>query len=85
MVRDAGGCSGVLSFCGDESVGFSGDLPRRLDEPQPAGVIEYLQEEVRVLEESLGKESRFDDDQRLLLALKSKRLGRKARIGPPAW
>jgi hypothetical protein len=41
-------------------------------------VIEYLQEEVRVLKELLGKQPRFNDDQRRRLALKSKRLGRKA-------
>ena len=40
-------------------------------------VIEYLQEEVRVLKELLGKKPRFNDDQRRRLALKSKRLGRK--------
>src|ERR1035438_10736989 len=40
-------------------------------------VIEYLQEEVRVLKELLGKKPRFNDDQRWRLAFKSKRLGRK--------
>lgn len=40
------------------------------------GVIEYLQEEVRVLKELLGKKPRFHDDQRRRLASKAKRLGR---------
>jgi len=42
------------------------------------GVIEYLQEEVRVLKELLGKKPRFNDDQRRRLASKAKRLGRTA-------
>ena len=41
-------------------------------------VIEYLQEEVRVLKDLLGKQPRFNDDQRRRLALQGKRLGRKA-------
>ena len=41
-------------------------------------VIEYLQEEVRVLKEVLGKKPRFNDDQRCRLATKGKRLGRKS-------
>ena len=40
-------------------------------------VIEYLQEEIRVLKELLGKKPRFKDDQRRRLAIKGKRLGRK--------
>jgi len=39
-------------------------------------VIEYLQEEVRVLREQLGKRPRFNDDQRRRLAAKAKRIGR---------
>src|SRR6266403_5322075 len=41
-------------------------------------VIEYLQEEVRVLQEQLGKRPRFNDDQRRRLAAKGKAIGRKA-------
>lgn len=41
-------------------------------------VIEYLQEEIRVLKELLGKKPRFNDDQRRRLATKGKRLGREA-------
>jgi hypothetical protein len=41
------------------------------------GVIEYLQEEIRVLKELLGKKPRFNDGQRRRLATKGKRLGRK--------
>jgi transposase InsO family protein len=41
-------------------------------------VIEYLQEEIRVLKELLGKKPRLNDDQRRRLAGKGKRLGRKA-------
>ena len=33
-------------------------------------VIEYLQEEVQVLQEQLGKRSRFTEDQRRRLAVK---------------
>jgi putative transposase len=40
-------------------------------------VIEYLLEEVKVLEEQLGKESRFDDDQRRRLAAKATKIGLK--------
>jgi hypothetical protein len=40
-------------------------------------VIEYLQEEIRVLKELLGKKPRFNDGQRRRLATKGKRLGRK--------
>src|ERR1019366_1616316 len=40
-------------------------------------VIEYLQEEVRVLKELLGKKPRFNDEQRRRLASKAKRLGRQ--------
>ena len=38
-------------------------------------VIEYLQEEVKVLKEQLGKKSRFTDDQRRRLAAKAQKLG----------
>ena len=41
-------------------------------------VIVYLQEEIRVLKEQLGKKPRFNDDQRRRLALKGKRIGRTA-------
>jgi putative transposase len=40
-------------------------------------VIEYLQEEVRVLQELLGKQPRFNDGQRRRLAAKGKNLGRR--------
>jgi putative transposase len=40
-------------------------------------VIEYLREEVRVLQEQLGKRPRFNDDQRRRLAAKGKPIGRK--------
>ena len=40
-------------------------------------VIEYLQEEVRVLKELLGRKPQFNDDQRRRLATQGKRLGRK--------
>src|ERR1019366_6040255 len=38
-------------------------------------VIEYLQEEVRVLKKHLGKKPRFNDDQRRRLATKAKKIG----------
>ena len=38
--------------------------------------IEYLQEEVKVLKEQLGRKPRFSDDQRRRLAAKAKKLGR---------
>lgn len=41
-------------------------------------VIEYLQAEIRVLQEQLGKRSRFNDDQRRRLAVKGRPIGRKA-------
>jgi len=40
-------------------------------------VIEYLEEEIRVLQEQLGKRTRFDDDQRRRLTAKGKPIGRK--------
>ena len=40
-------------------------------------VIEYLREEVRVLQEQLGKRPRFTDDQRRRLAVKGKPVGRR--------
>src|ERR1044071_5353907 len=39
--------------------------------------IEYLQEEIRVLQEQLGKRPRFNDEQRRRLAAKGKPIGRK--------
>jgi transposase len=39
-------------------------------------VIEYLQEEIKVLREQLGRKPRFNDDQRHRLAAKAKKLGR---------
>ncbi len=44
------------------------------------GVIEYLQEEVRVLQEQLGKRPRLTDDQRRRLAVKGKSVGRKGLL-----
>ena len=43
-------------------------------------VIEYLQEEIRVLQEQLGKRPRFNDDQRRRLAAKGKPIGRKVLL-----
>jgi putative transposase len=40
-------------------------------------VIEYLQEEVKVLKEQLGKKPRFTDEQRRSLAAKARKLGRE--------
>src|SRR5258708_37754989 len=40
-------------------------------------IIEYLQEEIRVLQEQLGNWPRFNDDQRRRLAAKGKSIGRK--------
>jgi putative transposase len=40
-------------------------------------VIEYLQEEVKVLREQLGRKPRFNDDQRRSLAAKAQKLGRE--------
>jgi len=40
-------------------------------------VIEYLQEEIRVLQEQLAKRPRFNADQRRRLAAKGKPIGRK--------
>jgi hypothetical protein len=42
-------------------------------------VIEYLQEEIRVLKELLGKKPRFNNGQRRRLAFKGKRLGHTAQ------
>src|SRR5215471_19040430 len=41
-------------------------------------VIEYLRQEIRVLQEQLGKRPRFNDDQRRRLAAKGKAIGRKS-------
>jgi hypothetical protein len=43
--------------------------------------IEYLQEEVRILREQLGKKPRFNDDQRRRLAAKARKLGLKQLQG----
>jgi hypothetical protein len=43
-------------------------------------VIEYLQEEIRVLKEQLGSRPRFTDDQRRRLAVKGKSVGRKGLL-----
>jgi hypothetical protein len=40
-------------------------------------VIDYLEEEIRVLKELVGPKPRFNDGQRRRLATKGKRLGRK--------
>lgn len=40
-------------------------------------IIEYLQEEIRVLKEQVGRRPRFDEDQRRRLAVKGRLLGRK--------
>jgi hypothetical protein len=42
---------------------------------QQQNVIEYLQEEVKVLKEQLGKKPRFNDDQRRRLATKAEKIG----------
>ena len=47
-------------------------------------IIEYLQEEIRVLQEQLGKRPRFNDDQRRRLAAKGKSIGRKDLPALPA-
>ena len=52
-------------------VGVAGWLNRNQQ-----NVIEYLQEEVKVLKEQLGTKPRFTDDQRRRLAAKAKALGR---------
>ena len=54
---------------------FGGWMNRRQQ-----AVIEYLQEEVRVLQEQLGKRPRFTDDQRRRLAVKGKSVGRKGLL-----
>jgi hypothetical protein len=43
-------------------------------------VIEYLQEEIRVLKEQMGKRPRFNNDQRRRLAVKGKSVGRKTGL-----
>ncbi len=43
-------------------------------------VIEYLQEEIRVLQEQLGRRPRFNDNQRRRLAAKGKPIGRKGLV-----
>jgi putative transposase len=52
-----------------------------MGEPQPAGFIEYLLEENRILREHHGKKRlRFTDAQRRRLARKAKKLSRKALL-----
>src|SRR6266404_2229682 len=48
--------------------------------PHQQVVIEYLQEEIRVLKEQLGNRPRFTDDQRRRLAVKGKSVGRKGLL-----
>ena len=48
--------------------------------PRQQAVIEYLQEEVRVLREQLGKPPHFTDDQGRRLAVKGKSVGRKGLL-----
>ena len=43
-------------------------------------VVEYIQQEIRVLQEQLGKRPRSNDDQRRRLAFKSKPVGRKGLL-----
>lgn len=43
-------------------------------------VIEYLPEEIRILQEQLWKRPRFDHDQRRRLAVKGKSVGRKVLL-----
>jgi hypothetical protein len=45
---------------------------------QQRDVIDYLQQENRVLREQLGRRLRFTNDQRISLAAKAKTLGRRA-------
>jgi putative transposase len=52
-------------------IGFAGWLNRNQQL-----VIEYLQEEVKVLKEQLGEKPRFTDEQRRRLAAKAQKLGR---------
>ena len=54
---------------------FAGWMNRRQQ-----AVIEYLQEEVRVLQEQLGKRPHFTEDQRRRLAAKGKPMGRKGLL-----
>jgi hypothetical protein len=48
-------------------------------------VIEYLQEEIRVLKEQLGKRPRFNEEQRRRLAVKGKSVGRKGLLSDVVW
>ena len=50
---------------------FAGWMNRRQQ-----AVIDYLQEEVRILQEYMGKRPRFTDDQRRRLAVKGTSVGR---------
>jgi len=45
--------------------------------PNQQNVIEYLQEEVKLLKEQLGKRPRFNEEQRRRLAAKAQRVGLK--------
>jgi hypothetical protein len=56
---------------GNGSFSATSDFPRGLAEPT-AAVIDYLQEENRVLREQLeGQRLRFNDDQRRRLAVRA--------------
>lgn len=48
--------------------------------PRQQAVIEYLQEEVRVLQGQLSERHRFTDDKRRKLAVKGKSVGQKALL-----
>lgn len=74
---DAGESKRVLAFCDDDPLAFlvicvAGWMNRNQQD-----VIDYLQEEIRVLKELVGPKPRFNDGQRRRLATKGKRLGRK--------
>jgi len=53
---------------------------------QQQDIIDYLQEENRVLREQLeGKRLRFNDDQRRRLAVRAKKLGRRVLHELACW
>ena len=54
-------------------------LAGRIEQNQQM-LIEYLQEEIKVLREQLGRQPRFTDRQRIRLAAKAKKAG-KTRCG----
>jgi len=74
---DAGELKVALPFCGDESVCIFVICVAGWMNRNQQGVIEYLQEEFRVLKKLLGKKPRFNAGQRRRLATEGKRLGRK--------